>query len=104
MGTAADTINTASVAKFLPNCLPWLASRILNMNVSPPTKKRARLVVLTRQVAANASPVKIAKERGGRSVCSNFIKPTKAIPNQRAENESLCIEKNGDRGQIASNT
>src|SRR5262245_11983080 len=92
IGTAADASNTASVAKVLPNGFPWLVSRILNTNVSPTTKKRARLVVLARQVAATASPVPIASERGGGSVPSNFINPTKAIPNKSAENESPCIE------------
>jgi hypothetical protein len=49
-------------------------------------------VVLTRQVAASASPIQIPRGTVGGSARKNFIKPINAIPKQSGESKSLCIE------------
>jgi len=92
IGTAADPINAPADAKNGCNVLLSLRFRILKIKAIPATRSRAMFVVLTRQVAASASPVQIARGTVGGSARKIFIKPIKAIPKQSGESKSLCIE------------
>ena len=89
---AADIINPASGTKRGPKASLLVRFRILKIKAIPTIRSRAMFVVLTREVAASASPVQIARGTVGRSARKNFIKPIKAIPKQSGESKALCIE------------
>src|SRR5262249_51950211 len=102
IGTAAHPINIATGARSRRNVLRLLKRLIAKIKASPATNRSAMFVALPKHVAASARPVQIETSRVGRSAARNFSNPTKAIPKQSGERESLVIEYNVLCGQIAS--